>query len=75
MTLQKVNLISIYMGLIWIHHCSEERSKLVTSSDANIGHFLLVSQEVLCSQARIPGLFASEAQQPASWEGEELPQG
>lgn len=51
------------------------KSEFVTSSDANVGCFLLVSQEVLCSQAWLPGLLASEAQQPASWEGEELPQG
>ena len=34
-----------------------------------------VSQEVLRSQARVPGLPALEAQQPAPWEDEELPQG
>lgn len=42
---------------------------------ANTGHFSLVSQEVLCPQTWVPGLLASEAQQQAPREGEELPQG
>lgn len=37
--------------------------------------FSQVSQEVLRSQAWVPGLLASEAQQPAPRESEELPQG
>ena len=32
-----------------------------------------VSQEILSSQAWVLGLPASKAQQPASWESEELP--
>ena len=50
---------------------------LEKAEELSTGSFRLqdVSQEVLCSQARVPGLPASEAQQPAPREGEELPQG
>lgn len=37
--------------------------------------FTSVSQEILGPQAWVLGLLAPKAQQPASWEGEEFPQG
>lgn len=44
-----------------------------TESNVVISPFTSVSQEILSSQAWVLGLPASQAQQPASWESEELP--
>lgn len=44
-----------------------------TESNVVISPFTSVSQEILSSQAWVLGLPASKAQQPASWESEELP--